>query len=127
MRGTYVAKVAREDIKSHGRSTLVDWDGCQDREESDDVSDAETATDDKLEADRLGKTAVRAQCRQQASPENGENPASIYCHQVFARFLDCYARHDCDEADAVRQPKKVDTGTRGCLVLACFEEDRIPI
>ena len=57
---SHIAKVAREDVKGHGRSSLGDRDGCQDREERDDVEDADPCTDDKLKADSLGKTVIRA-------------------------------------------------------------------
>lgn len=101
-KGTHVSKVAREHVKGHRRSSLGHWDGCQDREENANVNDADSATDDKLEANSLGRTAVRAQCRQKTSPDNGEDPANVYRDQIFARLLDRNARHECDQADAIR-------------------------
>ena len=126
-RGAHVAKVTRENVKGHCRSSLGDWYGRQDREERGDVNDANPTTDDNLETDRLGKTAVRTECRQKTCPDDGEHPTNVHRDRVIARLLDCDARHNRDEADGIRQPKKVDTGSRGRFVLARFKEDREPI
>lgn len=125
--GTHVAKVARENVECHRGRGLRDWDGRQDREERDDVNDADAGADDELEADGLGKTAVCVQRREQAGADDGEGPARVCWDQVFAGLLDCDARYDCDEADAVRQPEKVDAGSGGRPVLACLEEDGVPV
>jgi len=72
---THIAKVARENVKGHSRRRLRDWNRCQDGEDQGDVTDADSTTDDRLEADRLGKTAVRVQRRQQAGADDNEHPA----------------------------------------------------
>lgn len=64
MERTHIAKVAGEDEECHRGSSLRDWGGCQEREGTDDVSDADAGTDYNLEADRLGKTTIRAQRRE---------------------------------------------------------------
>ena len=86
-RRAHKAKVSRENVKGHGRRSLRDWDGCQDREEKDDVTNADSTTDDELETDRLGKAAVRMQRRQQADTDNSEHPAHEYWDRVIACLL----------------------------------------
>ena len=126
-KGAHIAKVARENVKGHSRRALRDWDRCQDREERDDVDDANSTTDDELEADRLGKTAVRVQRRQQTGANDHEHPADECCDDVFSRLLNYDARYNCNQADAIRQPKKVDASSSRRLVLACLEEDCVPV
>ena len=87
-RGTHKAKIARENVKGHGRRSLRDWHGCQDREEKDDVTNADSTTYDELKPDRLGKAAVRVQRRQQAETDNSEHPAHEYWDRVIACLLD---------------------------------------
>jgi len=66
---------------------LRDWDGCQDREEKDGVTNADSTTDDELETDRLEKAAVRVQRRQQADTDNNEHPVHEYWDRVIAGLL----------------------------------------
>jgi hypothetical protein len=124
---THIAKVARENVKGHSRRRLRDWNRCQDGEDQGDVTDADSTTDDRLEADRLGKTAVRVQRRQQTGANDHEHPADECCDDVFSRLLNYDARYDCNQADAIRQPKQVDASSSRRLVLACLEEDCVPV
>ena len=101
-KGTHGSKVARKYVKGHGRSSLGDWDGCQDWKDDGNVDHPDSTTDNNLEADSLGDTAVRVQCRQKASTYNHEHPADAYRDQILASLPDSNARHESDQADAVR-------------------------
>ena len=93
-------------MKGHCRSSLCDWDGCQYREDDGNAAHPDSTTDDNLEADSPGSTAVHAQCCQKSSTNDDENPADVqYQYQILARFLDRNARDGRDQAEAVRQRK----------------------
>jgi len=123
----HIAKVARENVKGHSRRRLRDWNRCQDREDQGDVTDADSTTDDRLEADRVGKTAVRVQCCQQAGADDNEHPAEECWDNVFGTPSKHDACYECNTAKAKRQSKDIDTGSGRGFVLACLEKDYIPI
>ncbi len=100
-KGTHGSKVAREHVKGHCRSSLCDWNRCQDWEDDGNVDHPDSTADDDLETDSLGNTAVRAQCHQKSSTDDDQSPANVYQYQILARLLDRDARHERDQADAV--------------------------
>jgi len=97
----HLSKVARKNVKGHRRSALRDRSGCQDWEEHADIIDADSRTDDKLEAHRCSEIGVRPQFHQQAGADNDEDPANIYRNRVCACFLNRDARHESGEATAI--------------------------